>query len=592
MGFQHIGLFLSYFLSIAVAQNDSLPKPFSFSNSQIWDGNDGKWSSFIVRVGTPEQSFRVFPASRHGETIIPIVDGCRKIDPPNCGNLRGAYAFQGKDSNGFLVNETKTWHEIGLYGMGIRPEIGFDANALYGLDSVGLQVANSGGPTLDNMVVAGVAKPTVYVGQFGLSPKPSNFSELDNPQPSYIQTLKDKNQIPSVSYGYTAGAYYKTPKVHGSLTLGGYDASRFVANDITFPFDADDDRPTSLTIQSITAQNTLERTVTLLRDPTYVWIDSTVPHMWLPEDVCDRFEKAFGLTYDNMTDLYIINETMHNQMLDLDPSVTISLGESSDPTKRVNIVLPYGAFDVQASYPYYKDAVNYFPLRRGKNETQYTLGRTVLQEMYIIADYSRGNFSVHQALFPGTNDEQQIMPIYVPGEEPKSNSTSNSTSEATPSSTAGTKHAISGGAIGGIVVGSIAGVGLVGFLAFFILRRRRNQHQVVPSKTNSEHEMEIERGDMHSSHGNDLPPNVFPKYEMPVPDQSGYPTQHGHENSPPGYASTQEKMMHASELSGGGKIPEMDSLSQRYELEPQQMVYEMGSEDARSTKSATEGRRP
>jgi len=51
--------------------------------------------------------------------------------------------------------------------------------------------------------------------------------------------------------------------VHGSLTLGGYDASRLIPNNITFPFDADDDRPTSLTIQSITAQNTLKRTVTL-----------------------------------------------------------------------------------------------------------------------------------------------------------------------------------------------------------------------------------------------------------------------------------------------------------------------------------------
>jgi len=29
--------------------------------------------------------------------------------------------------------------------MGIRPEIGFDATALYGLDNVGLMVANSGG---------------------------------------------------------------------------------------------------------------------------------------------------------------------------------------------------------------------------------------------------------------------------------------------------------------------------------------------------------------------------------------------------------------------------------------------------------------
>lgn len=210
MGFQHAGLFLWYFLSIAAAQNDTLPKPFSFSNSQIWDGNDGKWSSFIVRVGTPEQTFRVLPSTRHGETVVPIAEGCQKMRkaPAKCGDLRGTYVFQGKESDGFQVNETKSWKEIGIYEMGIRPEIGFDANALYGLDTVGLLVANSGGPTLDSMVVGGVAEPTIFVGQFGLSPKPSNFSELNSPQPSFIQKLRDEKKIPSVSYGYTAGAYY------------------------------------------------------------------------------------------------------------------------------------------------------------------------------------------------------------------------------------------------------------------------------------------------------------------------------------------------------------------------------------------------
>ncbi|KAL5387148.1 hypothetical protein DPSP01_003759 [Paraphaeosphaeria sporulosa] len=560
MGLQYAFLFVSFFASITIASNESLPQPFSFSNSQVWDGNDGYWSSFMVRVGTPEQTFRVLPASRHGETIIPIAEGCLKMRnaPSNCGKLRGAYAFQGKDSNGFIVNETKSWQEIGLYEMGIRPEIGFDANALYGLDTVGLQVANSGGPTLKNMVVAGVAEPTVFVGQFGLSPKPSNFSELDSPQPSFMQKLRDEKQIPSVSYGYTAGAYYKTPKVHGSLTLGGYDASRFIPNNITFPFDADDDRPTSLTIQSITAQNTLERTVTLLRDPVYAWIDSTVPHMWLPEDVCERFATSFGLTYDNLTDLYVLNDTMHKQMVDLDPSITISLGESSDPMKRVNIVLPYGAFDVQASYPYYKEAMNYFPLRRGNNETQYTLGRAVLQEMYIVTDYSRGEFKVHQALFPGTNEKQQITPIYVPGEEPRpaptSNGTANSTISTPPPSTS-TKHALSGGAIGGIVVGSVAGIGFLGFLALFLLRRRHTQHGPVSS------EAESERGAIHSSNSHDLPA------EMLSPTSPSY---YEHEAGIPGYHSMQEKMMYISEVDGSTRM---------YELEPQTVIHELGSSE-------------
>lgn len=284
-------------------------------------------------------------------------------------------------------------------------------------------------------------------------------------------------------------------------------------------------------------------------------------HIWLPEDVCERFAKSFGLTYDNMTDLYVINDTMHRQMIELDPSVTISLGETSDPTKHVNIVLPYGAFDVQASYPYYKDAMNYFPLRRGKNETQYTLGRAVLQEMYVIADYSRGEFRVHQALFPGTNEKQQITPIYVPGEEPQSDPTPNGTANGTttsPPSTASTRHEISAGAIGGIVVGSVAGLGLLGFLVIFLLCRSQNQPGAVTSQADSE------RSVTHSSNSHRL------ASEMLSPDTPSY---YECEASIPGYHSTQEKMMYISEVDGASRM---------YELEPQTVIHELGPSDRKS----------
>jgi hypothetical protein len=69
-------------------------------------------------------------------------------------------------------------------------------------------IANSGGPTLLNQVVAGVVNPRLWVGRLGMDVKPSNFSEFENPQGSLIQTLKEENYIPSLSYGYTAGAYY------------------------------------------------------------------------------------------------------------------------------------------------------------------------------------------------------------------------------------------------------------------------------------------------------------------------------------------------------------------------------------------------
>jgi len=69
-------------------------------------------------------------------------------------------------------------------------------------------VANSGGPTFQSQVIGAVVNPVLWVGRLGLNVKPSNFSEFENPQRSLIPTLRDEGYIPSLSYGYTAGAYY------------------------------------------------------------------------------------------------------------------------------------------------------------------------------------------------------------------------------------------------------------------------------------------------------------------------------------------------------------------------------------------------
>ena len=189
------------------------PSPFAFTTSLAWDGNDGQWSTFIIRVGTPPQSFRVIPSTLSNQIVIPLVDGCLPTDPTNCGALRGAYAFNDHDSSGFLVNSSSTWNNNGLYEVILDRFLGYQNNALYGYDNVGLQVENSGGLDLKNQTVAGIATKDFYLGLFGLAPEPTNFSSFADPKPSFMTTLKDQKKIPSLSYGYTAGAKY------GSFTL-------------------------------------------------------------------------------------------------------------------------------------------------------------------------------------------------------------------------------------------------------------------------------------------------------------------------------------------------------------------------------------
>lgn len=71
---------------------------------------------------------------------------------------------------------------------------------------------NSGRLTLSHQVVAGIATKDIYLGEFGLGPKPSNFSSFDNSVDGYLKNLVNSNLIPSFAYGYTAGAKYRKSK--------------------------------------------------------------------------------------------------------------------------------------------------------------------------------------------------------------------------------------------------------------------------------------------------------------------------------------------------------------------------------------------
>lgn len=71
----------------------SPPQAFSFTPSQNWDGNDGAWSTFVIRVGTPSQYFRVLPSLSSPLTYLPLPLNCSR-GVSNCGNARGVEPFQ------------------------------------------------------------------------------------------------------------------------------------------------------------------------------------------------------------------------------------------------------------------------------------------------------------------------------------------------------------------------------------------------------------------------------------------------------------------------------------------------------------------
>ena len=96
--------------------------------------------------------------------------------------------------------------------MGLEDNLGLDTSGVFGYDSVTLGWQGSGGPTDNHTVISTYADPTYWIGQFGLKPIPTNFTIFTNPQPSFMENMRNWSIIPSQSYGYTAGNQYRRPQ--------------------------------------------------------------------------------------------------------------------------------------------------------------------------------------------------------------------------------------------------------------------------------------------------------------------------------------------------------------------------------------------
>lgn len=425
---------------------------------------DGSWSTFTLRVGTPQQFVRTYVSFASYQTWVVLPQGCdAATNEQSCSNARG-----------WLFNESAstTWDDIGIYSLWIERNLDYTGDAEYGYDTVGLGGVGEGGPTIENTTVGGLAVTDYYLGIFGINPKPTNFSSFNDPSPSYMTLLKEQNYIPSVSFGYTAGAPYRFTGILASLTLGGYDESRYESNNLTFGFAADNERDIVVGIQSISTESTVSSSPTateLLPTPIYAYIDSTIPQILLPLDACQAFEQEFGLIYDNETSLYLVNDTLHASLLARNPNVTFTLGQGTTGGETVSIVFPYAAFDLTAQPPYQglSNSSSYFPLQRAENETQYTLGRTFLQEAYITVDYEAQRFNVSQCVWD-EDAQEHIVAIPAFNGTDSSSITGGTTSSSSSSS-------LSGGAIAGIVIGAIAVLALIIGILLWHFRRSRKQ---------------------------------------------------------------------------------------------------------------------
>jgi hypothetical protein len=350
--------------------------------------------------------------------------------------------------------------------------LGLVGNGSYGYDTVSLGLPGSGLPTLKKQVIAGIWTDGFFLGSLGISPVPFNFTNLDDPQPSMLGTLRNQSLIPSASWAYTAGAHYQNPPVYGSLTLGGYDTTRFKPNNLTFAFGADFSRDLLVSLQSITYDTA--GSSPLLASSNDMFIDSLVTEIWLPVSVCQAFAQQFNLTWNAQGQLYLIDDTAHAALLAQNPTFSFTIGQAGGGGETIDIVLPYAAFDLNLAAPIVGNTTRYFPLMQAQNSSQYTFGRTFLQEVYVIADYERRSFSVSQALFPSTSVAQNIVAIQPPGHNSKGNG-----------------RGLTAGPIAAIVIVVVAVFAMAILAVILCLKRRSRRKQVVAASVSSVEKPEV-----------------------------------------------------------------------------------------------------
>ncbi|KAH8163415.1 hypothetical protein CIB48_g4843 [Xylaria polymorpha] len=456
------------------------PSALWLEPSLKWHGIDGNWSSTTLFVGEPAQEIDVIVSTSLSELWLVESTGCGS---PLCDDARGGV---------FNRSASTSWSPMGAWQLGLKA-IGIHANGDYAMETVVVYDSVRRWQTsLNKLIVAGINDTAAYTGFFGLGITDGNLGGVVAKSP-IASLVQQSGIIPSHSYGYTPGAYYAgTRGVPMSLTLGGYDANRFEPHDILFSLNATTRQPQVLVRSITTSVSDVGQAPTEWPTPSIALssfnesmtalIDSSTPYLWLPSTICDRFADALNLTWNETLGLYIFSNnndlTRYQSAPDLSFTFTLSsldnrnnFGSPTNMSGIVNITVSANAFVQSLQYPfenlidYGAPAIPYFPLKRAKNSSQLIIGRSFLQEAYIITNYETSTFSIHKARFPDNPlRDTSIQTIAASPNSPYPG----------PPVQKDESHNINQNQIAGLVVGACLGAIALGTTVILVRRKRRS----------------------------------------------------------------------------------------------------------------------
>lgn len=264
----------------------------------------------------------------------------------------------------------------------------------------------------------------------------------------------------------------------GSLTLGGFDEKRMIPNEVGFPFHDDSEKVHTAWVENITLagwneNNQGNQSFDLTRTNFTTHIDSSRPYIYLPSSLYNEIAEILDLRYDNRSNTLIVSDEREKVLKAQKPSISFTLtplSRNKMSVEPVTITMPYESIVLKLEYPLAKlnQSVHYVPIRKADDPAQYVLGRAFLQNAYIVSDYERRSFSIHQAtLQNGDGPEPSIRSILI------TNTTTNSLD-----SWRQVKKPLSRSSVLGISIGAIFLTLINSSLAAYMCYKRRQESKV------------------------------------------------------------------------------------------------------------------
>lgn len=413
MAYHIILLALSLICSHSViALGLDVPKPRQIAFSQKSYGPDGPWQAVTVLLGTPSQSLDLYPGGAWVSNILNTsVCENTKLTPVCYGKDAGL--FNSKASNTFEIRpETGPMKNGTSDGSadGFRVSLAEYGQNTFAFDSLDLgstqEQAHLVIPSFDlDFQIEGYSTLpdgstyTIQMGNLALGAQEYNQTWPSGPgKPNVNGTflpnyLHQNNYTTSTSYGLHIGS--ASLGIPGSLWIGGYDQSRVLGpvsqqsyGSTWLPIDlldigisvAEGQSPFNVTSRI----GLLAHGNSSIGVKQEVWIEPTIPYLYLPHSTCDAIASYLPVTYSPRLGLFLWNTSSpsYTAIISSPALLTFTFRLNSSLTQNFTINVPFGLLNLTLTPPLSPTPIPYFPCRPS-NTSVYTLGRAFLQAAFI-----------------------------------------------------------------------------------------------------------------------------------------------------------------------------------------------------------------